>query len=380
MRPRTSWGGDRSHRSSSAAMRWLIASVAIFLVTMILRRLAQGSPETVERVYALKVFPAIARGLSLLTGWLPFSLMELLVGVVVASVVVWVIRTFIIVRRTAPGARIALAWRRTAPIIAVVLLFQSAFTLLWGLNYNRRPFGETIGLTTQPASVDELAALCADLISRANTLRASVSEDASGVMRLNGSIADALQRAQLGYDRAGAVHPVLAGHYSRPKGVLVSRLWVYTGVTGMYSPYTGEANIGTDQPLSAVPHTVSHEMAHQHGFAREDEANYIAYLVCQMHPDADFRYSGVLAAVIYTANALNAVAPERYEELAKAYSDAVRRDLRAESAFWSQHDGLVAEISDSLNDQYLKSNGQADGSKSYGRMVDLLLAEYRARR
>jgi hypothetical protein len=199
-------------------------------------------------------------------------------------------------------------------------------------------------------------------------------------MRLNGSIADALQRAQLGYDRAGAVHPVLAGSYSRPKGVLVSPLWSYTGITGMYSPYTGEANINTDQPLSSLPHTVLHEMAHQHGFAREDEANYIAYLACEMHPDADFRYSGVLAAVIYTANALNAVAPERYEELAKTYSDAVRRDLKAESAFWSQHEGLVAEISDTLNDQYLKSNGQADGSKSYGRMVDLLLAEYRARR
>jgi hypothetical protein len=39
----------------------------------------------------------------------------------------------------------------------------------------------------------------------------------------------------------------------------------------------------------------------------------------------------------------------------------------------------VAEKADAVNNTYLKSNNQEDGVKSYGRMVDLLLAERRTR-
>ena len=41
------------------------------------------------------------------------------------------------------------------------------------------------------------------------------------------------------------------------------------------------------------------------------------------------------------------------------------------------NDGKVAEVSNKVNDTYLKVNKQEDGVKSYGRMVDLLLAQYR---
>ena len=36
--------------------------------------------------------------------------------------------------------------------------------------------------------------------------------------------------------------------------------------------------------------------------------------------------------------------------------------------------GKAAEVSNQLNDAYLKINSQADGVKSYGRVVDLMLA------
>ena len=35
-----------------------------------------------------------------------------------------------------------------------------------------------------------------------------------------------------------------------------------------------------------------------------------------------------------------------------------------------------AEIHNKVNDAYLKANNQTDGVQSYGRMVDLLIAEY----
>ena len=40
-------------------------------------------------------------------------------------------------------------------------------------------------------------------------------------------------------------------------------------------------------------------------------------------------------------------------------------------------DAEVQEIVDKVNDTYLKINNQEDGTRSYGRVVDLLLAEYK---
>ena len=78
-------------------------------------------------------------------------------------------------------------------------------------------------------------------------------------------------------------------------------------------------------------------------------------------------------------NALASHDIEGYKVLAGKYSKAVRRDLQYENAFWAKYKGKIDEISNKVNDTYLKSNGQEDGVASYGRVVDLLLAEYRTK-
>lgn len=151
----------------------------------------------------------------------------------------------------------------------------------------------------------------------------------------------------------------------------------YTGITGIYIPYTGEANVNINSTDFMLPSTVAHEMAHQRGFAREDEANYIAYLTCSMHPDRDFQYSGVMLALIYSMNALAENDIEAYKVLRSKYSEGVKNDLRYDAEFWAKYEGKTQEISNNVNNTYLKSNGQKDGVQSYGRMVDLLIAEYK---
>jgi hypothetical protein len=126
-----------------------------------------------------------------------------------------------------------------------------------------------------------------------------------------------------------------------------------------------------------LPATAAHEMAHQRGFAREDEANYIAYVACTMHPDADFQYSGIMLGVIYSMNALADADMDMYKQLVKKYTPQVRKDLVNDNEFWQKYKGKVEEVANNVNNTYLKSNGQQDGVQSYGRMVDLLLAEYR---
>ncbi|MGE5589006.1 MAG: DUF3810 domain-containing protein [Bacillota bacterium] len=356
-----------------------VLGLVLFLLGFGLQRLAARVPAWVESAYSRGMFPHIARALHTVFGWVPFSLAEALVELLVFVTLAWLADT---VRRIAlqpPRRRWGAAWRRLSALVVVLGAAYLAFILLWGLNYGRRPLAESLGLQTRPSSVNELTDLCDDLIDRANSLRQQVREDSNGFMRLNGSIPDALRRASLGYERASALYPVLAGTHSPPKGVWVSKLWSYTGIGGVYFPFTGEANVNVAVPASSIPASAAHEMAHQRGFAREDEANYIAYLVDNLHPDADFRYSGTLSALVSAMNALYAQDPGRYKELAVRYSPGVRRDLEQLDAYWNAHEGTVSRTANHINDQYLKANMQAEGVGSYGRMVDLLLAEYRAR-
>ena len=122
--------------------------------------------------------------------------------------------------------------------------------------------------------------------------------------------------------------------------------------------------------------TAAHEAAHLRGFAREDEANFIAYQVCMESEEVYVRYSGTMLALIYAGNALAKLNMEMYSELYATYSKGVRADLTAYRKSWEPYKGEAAEIHNKVNDAYLKANNQTDGVQSYGRMVDLLIAEY----
>jgi hypothetical protein len=253
------------------------------------------------------------------------------------------------------------------------------FLLLWGLNHAREPFGASAGLDTAPASPDELESLSRTLVEETNGERALVLEDPAGVMRLARGRTEALGRAALGFDEAVRLYPFLAGRCSRPKPLLLSAVASHLGITGIYLPFSGEANVNDTVPDADLPFAASHEIAHQRGFAREDEANYLGYLACRLHPDPDFRYSGLLNATVYVQHALIRVRRQAGADIEKIRSPGVRRDLLALQAWSDRYQGTARDAAERVNDTYLKAQGQAAGIQSYGRVVDLLVAERRAR-
>ena len=160
----------------------------------------------------------------------------------------------------------------------------------------------------------------------------------------------------------------------------------WTEITGVFTPWTMEANVNIDISPYSIGSTMCHELAHLRGFMREDEANYISYRACMASDSLDLQYSGTMLALIHTGNALYGQNADRYFELYRAHISAkVSTDLVANSEYWDQFekpvvgDTTVGEIMDKVNDTYLKANDQTDGTKSYGRVVDLLLAEYKQR-
>ncbi len=330
------------------------------------------SPEMVEPVFARGVYPLLGGRLGCLARLVPISLGEAIVFALLGWLTVALWR---LTRSRERRPRLRRLARAVLPAAGTLYL---AFLLLWGLNYQRQPFAVSAGLEVRPSSLDELAALGAILVDEANEAREGLPEDGAGVMRLADGKLPALARTEAGFRRAASLYPVLAGCPSRPKPLLTSTVFSWLGITGIYFPFTGEPMFNVTLPDPELPFAAAHEIAHQRGFAREDEANYLGYLACRLHPDPDFRYSGRLAASVYAANALAALDRKAGERLEARRSAGVRRDLAALVAWAERYRGPAERVSQRVNDAYLRSQGEAQGVGSYGRVVDLLLAERRA--
>jgi hypothetical protein len=356
----------------------LPALAALLLAALLLRGVAAIAPSSVERLYAQRLYPALARGLGLLTGGLPFSLAEVTLGCAVA-LAGWRCVRFARRLQRSRGRRARALLAGTANLAAWIAGAYLAFLLLWGLNYQRESFAVAAGLgpAAITASAEELTGLAEELVARTNATRITVGEDARGRLALVGGVAGALARAGSGVRAAADAYAPLRGPFGTPKPVLLSAGLSHLGISGVFFPFTGEANVNATLPAAQVPFTATHELAHQGGFAREDEANYLAWVACRLHGDADFRYSGALNAALYVLRELRGVDAPRHATLSARLSPAVQRDLDALREWSERYRGRAQEVSRKVNDAYLKAQGEPEGVRSYGRMVDLLILERR---
>jgi hypothetical protein len=326
-------------------------------------------------VYARRIYPPIARLLSLVTGLVPFSVAEVLLGIGLLLLAVGLVRR--IRARGRPRSRVPLAVR-VARLVAAAASLVLVFDLLWAFNYDREPVAALLGYDVSPGRTDELAALTSGLLAESARLRDGLPQDGTGALRLPDGRRGTVGRAPRAFEATrlsgGLPIPPVSG---RPKLVALSPLLSYLGISGIFIPFTSEASVNGTLPDWEIPFTACHELAHQSGFAREDEANYVGYLACRTHPDQDFRYSGTFSAALYALGALGGVDREAYDRLRGELTIPLRRDLAALAAWRARYESRLADVHEKVNDAYLKTQGQPEGVQSYGRMVDLLLAERR---
>ncbi len=345
-------------------------------IAILLSLVLSSVPAVVERLYSNAFYRWVSQPISLATGIFPFSVAEMLLMGLVLFTLWWIAAAIIKIRRKkAEKGKVVFRFILYALTLFSVVYF--GFVAVWGLNYHREPFSQIAGLDIQSASLEELVKVCEDILQRANSLRSKVSEDENGYMKFPGGYRAISAQASKGYEQAAEIYPQLGGHYGKPKPVLLSKAMSMTGIWGVYFPFTAEANVNVAIPDSMKPSTTCHEMAHQRGFAREDEANYIATLTCSLNPSLEFQYSGALLSLIHITNAIYAHDSGEYKRLYEKFGEGVKRDWYQIDVFNRSTEGVVSDISNKINDTYLKANMQTQGVYSYGRMVDLLIAEYR---
>ena len=164
---------------------------------------------------------------------------------------------------------------------------------------------------------------------------------------------------------------------SRLKPVMLSELMSYTHITGVYSFFTGEANINVAFPDYTIPFTAAHELSHQRGIAREDEANFMAFLVCIDSEDAYVRYSGYFNLLEYVLSALYSASPALYYSVIETVAPEIRAEMQAYSKFFEKYrNSTASKVSETVNNTSLILQG-TEGTKSYGMVVDLAVAYYK---
>ncbi len=308
---------------------------------------------------------------SLLTGWtspIPFSVGEgLLILLILCSGL-----QLILGLKAAAQKKSFLPLQKPLIAAAAVLLWSWAgFCWLWSIAYTMPGIPQIMGLErceVSPEKLEQTATLFADLLIRADQ---EILRDENGLFAQDP--ATFFPEAPHIYGQLEADHPDLMIRDGMPKKLLLSKLQSRFGFSGFYFPFTGEANINADIPLSTQPFTLAHELAHQRLIASEDEADFLGVAACLSSGKPSYIYSGALAGLKMLAGPLRAEDPQAWQRIAGALPEGVAADWNNSIEYWAQFKTPLEDWSRDVYDTFLKSQGQELGICSYGACVDLLV-------
>lgn len=324
----------------------------------------------------LHVTTPYKHGISWLCGKVPFAVAEVIWALAILAALVFLVRSvWLIVRGEQKLLRLAC---RVLALCAAAVLVYCGYTLLWGINYYGDDFSDKSGIVTRGATTEELATLTNSFALKLNELAGAVSRDENGVF--NEDLDTVFAQTGGLYDGICAEFPFLEAPERTPKRMISSPIISRLDFTGFFFPFTAESLINDDSPACLVPSTILHEIAHQRNIAGEDECNFLAILAGLRCDNTTYTYSSALLGFIHLGNALYSADPQTYWAIRGQLDGRVEADLKANSAYWDQFTGKLEQAakqaSNTVYNGFLQSYGETDGTKTYGKCVDLLVAYY----
>jgi hypothetical protein len=333
-----------------------------------------------------------------LFGWIPFSVAEILVILLITGGVGWIV--FMIVQTIRKkGERRKTFARLGLPMLCVASTIWLNFVLACGINYNRHTFIHESDVSFARTDADELRVFMA-LLDEFNgvfyDLESQIKTDENGVFKLT---RDLSVTAPAAMRNLAETEPRLDVYFPRPKPIrFLSGFMSDAFIIGVFFPLTIEANYNSLAPDSERAMAAIHELVHVAGFMREDEANFLSLTAGRNSDDLELVY----ASYVYAFESILRHWRREFARDHRIHSIAnkeallpqqVRRDIRAQRDFWWSRrfelkyddegevvgviENPVAEAissaSSGINDAFLRAQGQ-DGIVTYGRMVDLFFA------
>lgn len=356
-------------RSSFPKAKLRILACLVFIIIVI--KFAANNPEWVEKSYSNQIYSGFSRFLRALFGWIPFSFGDMLYLAAIVWIIWRVINFFVLLF----SKKLTLLWLKASAfrLLLICISVYIVFNLFWGLNYNRK--GITTQLNLQATPIDT-----ADLKDLQNLLLLRLNESKSACMAAGNAYPSNRQmftRAVRCYDSLAVQYPFLEYQGTSIKSSLYGWWGNYLGFTGYYDPFTGEAQVNTTVPAFMRPYTTCHEMAHQLGYAKEEEANFVGYLAVMASNDTLFHYSAYLDLFVYANRELYFVDSVSAKTAAAQLSPAVKADIREWRAFLKKHQNPFEPVIQWMYGNYLKANKQPRGMFSYNEVIVDLIAYYK---
>ncbi|MFT9055729.1 MAG: DUF3810 domain-containing protein [Ethanoligenens sp.] len=359
-------------------MKHRVRTVLLLLLTPVALALqfwAARNSEIVETTYSRKIYPIIASIFSTLFGLSPVPIAEILLVLVVIIILCRFFFRLIRLPRTGPIT----LWYGLLKLGAFLSALFFIFTI-WQLNYERLPLAQNLGYKTGSPTKAELVALTAQQVDAINALCPLLSWDKQGHSYEAGGFDSIRSRVNDAYGRIAATESptdlVLPRISAYPKAVWPTGLLARFGIEGIYIPFTFEPTVDTGYPMFLWPFNAAHESAHLKGFAREEEANYWAYLADCASPDVFFQYSGHMNALLYLVNALGTTDVADVSIQLERLDNRAKSDINNYNAYVAKNTGTLSQTANKINDNYLKTQGQ-QGVVSYNAFVNLLCDQYR---
>lgn len=338
------------------------ASIAIYIISIGSFKIADAINNSVSI--------SVRFLLSRITHILPFSLFELLV---ILSPIILVLVVSKALKRARSHTDMI---RGVITIFAVVSLVFTSYIFTLGIGYHTTPLADKIDVEERTElTAEELYYTLSKVVEGVNSSSFALRIE-NGESTMPYSKKEMSRRLIEAYDNMNERYSLVVNYTSRVKPVYFSTVMSDLGISGIYSFFTGEANVNVEYPDYCLPFTAAHELAHQRGICRENEANFVAFLVCISSDDEYIRYSGYLNMYEYLASALYKSDRELYYDAVKKLPTMAISDIKAANAVYEKHkDSPLGKINDRLNDAYLKANG-TEGVVSYGYVVRLAVGYY----
>lgn len=348
---------------------WLGVDLALLGLFWLVRRQRAWANALVDHV-----FGPLERTLGALWDHVPFSGMELVVGLAAAGALAAAV-LFVLRLVGSRGRRWQVLYRGALALVCTAVGVYMGFCWLWGIYYYADSFQDRSGVRARAVSVQELAQVTDYFIDHLEETADAVPRDEAGVFSQDWETI--LASSETVYDQVAQEFPFLDFPARQPKAVYFSKIMSRMNFTGVYCPFTGEANVNVDSPACLLPSTVAHELAHQRGVASEQECNFLAILASTTCGDPVYAYSGWLLGYIHLNNALYRADRALWQEAWSRLPETVQADLAANSAYWAPYQKQVtSQAAQQVYDSFLKSYGEEQGIQSYGTVVDLLVVWY----
>ncbi|RZK53955.1 MAG: DUF3810 domain-containing protein [Pedobacter sp.] len=335
-----------------------IKSAILFGITLLIF-IIELFPEFVLKAYSNGIYQIISVALRFISSIFPFALGDILYFAIILFLLRLIFKFLWRVKKR--------GWlksdRITVPLTVTnaILIFYISFKLLWGLNYARPTINKQLNIGEEKYTVENLVSLGNYFIAETNRLYQKANH--------NYDIKSLKNQSVLAYKEMASSNSFFS--YKSPSVKPVLNSWVVSkiGIEGYYNPLSAETNINMKLPAWVLPFVSCHEIAHQLGVAKEDEANLVAYLVGKNSGDASLQYSVNYNMLRYILLEIRIKSPEDYVAMREKIDEKVLQDFKTESEFWAQYNGQMSNYMGIAFDKFLKLNKQKTGIKSYQNIV-----------